>query len=121
MKNAKPVIRFGILLFTIFAGLSFLLVVSHFLFSVGYVEDGKSILHIVNIHQGLFRIWRYVVYGLIILFWPNLIKAIGKKRHWQKEVIEYLSHQRIKLFVLFLIIELLFFYNLLGRFFNLFQ
>ena len=62
-----------------------------------------------------FTIWRYLIYVLALIFWPYIVELIGTRKNWQPQTIIYLSNQRVKLFWLFVIIEVFFVYNLVGR------
>lgn len=71
-------------------------------------------------HSTMLMCWRYVLYGFIMLCWPTGIRYLGKQKRWSQESIDYLSKQRIVVFLFFVIIELFFVYNLVGHVFRLF-
>lgn len=68
-------------------------------------------------HRWVFIFWRYGFYSLILVVWPHFIKFIGIRKNWQPQVLIYFSNQRLKLFGLFVIIEIFFIYNLIAHLF----
>ena len=60
---------------------------------------------------------RYVVYAVFIYCWPRIIIFVGRWRVWPSTYIVQLKAKRWFVFSFFLIIEVFFFYNLLGRLF----
>lgn len=89
----------------------FLLMLSHELLSHQKVLSKANAAS----HGTMFMCWRYVLYGFITLCWPIGIRYLGKQKRWSRESIDYLSKQRIAVFLFFLIIELFFVDNLLGH------
>ena len=71
--------------------------------------------HTLIKYHRVFTIWRYLIYVLALIFWPHIIEFIGTRKNWQPQTIIHLSNQRTKLFWLFVIIEVFFVYNLVGR------
>lgn len=65
----------------------------------------------------LITVIRYIIYALILIYWPFFIRKVGVNRQWPTTIIEQWSHQRIKLLGLFAMIEVLFVYNVLGHIF----
>ncbi len=61
--------------------------------------------------------WRCLNYGLILILWPYAIRWIGLQQQWKPHTIFYVTQQRFKLLILFVIIELFFVYNVVGRLF----
>ncbi|MBX9705202.1 MAG: hypothetical protein K5Q00_03020 [Gammaproteobacteria bacterium] len=89
-----------------------LLSVGHLLLEYSSLEQG---LQTITTHYWHFALFRYVIYGLIVFFWPPIVKKIGLKRHWPEDIIQLFSRQRLKLLSLFILIEIFFVYNLIGH------
>lgn len=99
-------------------GLCFILLfLSHILLQN---NSSNQFLQGIKQHQLILTFWRFSLYILAILFWPVFIKIIGKRQHWPDKLVYQLSHQRTKLLIFFVIIEIFFIYNLIGYLLGLF-
>jgi len=107
----KTLLRLLLLIVILGLGLFF---ISHYLVTLSSTHVLSQTL--TRFHW-VFSAWRYILYALIIVLWPYFIGLIGKSQRWPKETILYLSNQRLKLFALFVIIEVFFVYNLIGHLF----
>ena len=100
------------------------LIVGIGLFFCGYFivvhYNTKILMESIAKHLPIFLECRLISYLIILFIWPYLVAAIGKNRRWPNTVITYLSNQQLKLSLLFTIVEIFFFYNLIGRLFNKF-
>lgn len=80
-------------------------------------NSAKTLSQVIQHHHLLFTVWRYALYGLVLILWPYFIEKVGARQKWSAQVVDYLSHQRFKLLGLFAFIEAFFVYNLLGHLF----
>ncbi|MBX9706200.1 MAG: hypothetical protein K2Q14_04670 [Gammaproteobacteria bacterium] len=86
--------------------------IGHFFLQYSVVNKG---LQTITAHYWAFALFRYLLYGLVVLYWPIFIKISGKRQHWTEETIAIFSKLRLKLIGLFIIIEVFFVYNLLSH------
>ena len=94
-----------------------LVTTGHFLLSAA---PSGGIAAFAKQHTRWLMLWRYSCYAVIITLWPYFIAFLGRSQGWTKQVIFYLQHQRLKLLGFFIIIELLFFVNVVGLLFTWF-
>lgn len=86
--------------------------ISHYLMELNATQ---ALSQVIAKHSLLFMFPRYGLYIAALILWPMLIEWIGTRQNWQAQTIVYLSNQRIKVFCFFVIIEVLFVYNLIGH------
>ena len=86
--------------------------IAHYLF---LMHAHHALSQQLGCYHYILMIWRYAFYIFILMFWPDFIKLIGVRQHWPAETIVYLSHQRIKLLALFMIFEIFFVFNVVGK------
>ena len=67
-------------------------------------------------HHELFDSWRYTLYSTFFFAWPYFIEYMAKRRHWPHSITTILIHQRIKIAVFFILIEIFLIHNALGHF-----
>lgn len=103
----KQILKLFLLIVIIAAGL---LCVSHIFLMHSNFNSSQH-------HYGLI-IWRYACYALVLIMWPYAVKFIGTCNNWHEETVLYFSNQRLKVLVLFILIECFFVYNIVGRLFS---
>jgi hypothetical protein len=103
--------RVIIIVLLILVALSLLALGHFFLQHNSALRFKQVLLH----YHGLFALWRYGLYAIMLICWPYFIVFMGKRQNWQRETVVYLSNQRLKLFGLFAIIELFFIHNGIGH------
>ena len=89
-----------------------LLSLGHLLLEYNPVRES---LQTLTTHYWSFALFRYILYGLVVVFWPKIIRKIGIKKQWNEGIIQVLSQQRIKVLSFFILIEIFFVYNLISR------
>ena len=82
---------------------------------IHYSGTAAPIHGFLESHTIQFAIWRYMAFFLVIYFWPQIIKGLGKLRKWHPRVIVKLIRFRWKMVGFFVLFELLFVYNLFGK------
>lgn len=92
-----------------------LFLISHYLMEL---NSAKTLSQVIQRYHLVFTVWRYGLYALVFILWPYFIEKVGIRQKWPAQVINYLSHQRLKLLGLFVFIEAFFVYNLLGHLFS---
>lgn len=65
------------------------------------------ILAIISHHQWIFIAFRWIFIGILVWFWPNLIKIVSKKQRWNKEKEFFWIKKRWRLLGWFTLFELL--------------
>ncbi len=89
-----------------------LIAISHF-----FLEHNATLAlsQAVGHYRILVTIVRYIIYAFIIILWPFIAQKVGARQQWSTATVSYLTHQRIRLLVLFIIIEVFFVYDLFGH------
>ncbi len=105
----KTLLRLSLFVVIACLGLFF---ISHYLFFLSLKHTLSQPL--ANYHY-ILMLWRYSFYALLFFLWPHFIMHIGERQRWPSETIVYLSNQRLKLLALFLIFEIFFVFNILGK------
>lgn len=98
----------------IFIGVCLLTGIGHLVLQHSSVKDS---MQVVSPYFMGFLALRYTLYVLCVVFWPKIIFFIGVARKWHPEFTGYLAQQRVKVLVFFILIEVLFVFNILGHLF----
>ena len=105
----KKLFRLSLFILLLCASLFF---ISHYLFLLHSTHVLSQ--RLIHYHDALI-LWRYACYALIFILWPYFVKCVGHRQEWQAETITYLSNQRLKLLALFVIFEIFFVFNVVGK------
>jgi hypothetical protein len=105
----KLLLRFSFCIFLLSLGLFF---TSHYIMELGSTQ---ALSQAMRKYHLAWMLWHYSLYLVVVALWPYFIGLIAKRQHWSEEVKLYLSNQRLKLIIFFVLIELLLVHNLLGQ------
>ncbi len=111
VRFMKTLLRLLLIVLIFAAGL---FLISHYLVEH---NSAKTLSQVIQRHYLVLAVWRYVLYGLVLILWPYFIKKRGVRQKWPAQTIIYLSHQRFKLLGLFVFIEVFFVDDFLGHVF----
>lgn len=90
-----------------------LLLMSHYLIE----SNNMQILSKVMMNYRLvFNLSRYTLYAFVLALWPYFIRTTGTCQQWSSKMINYLSRQRLKLSIFFMVVEVFFVYGFLDSF-----
>lgn len=106
--------RLSLMLIVTFFGVMGLFLGGSFLLQ--HHASNETLTKFLQLHLLGFIFWRYCLIGLLLIFWPQLINAIGTRKRWDKDTLVYLMKSRWYLLGFIVLFELLIAHNLLAAF-----
>lgn len=80
-----------------------------------YQDEAAYLRHSLKNYSLVFMIFRYSVLGFLFLFWPQVIKIMGKRKQWSEDLIRQLCQKRKWALGFFILIESVVVFNVPGK------